>query len=153
PDERRRAQGVVDPGAGNDLADLRPGHQELRAPGHRHHGVDRGDRRRRAVGAQAGVSDPVPLSWESRALPCVLRLTRRGACRRAQSARDHIDQRALRPQPYGPPTKLRSDVSVRVARRSGWPIYTLAPTTSPTPRRTVVYLHGGAWVNEIAPQH
>jgi acetyl esterase/lipase len=56
----------------------------------------------------------------------------------------------LRPQPYAPP-RLRADVSLRVARR--WPIYTLTSTTSGTPQRTVVYFHGGAWVNEIAPQH
>jgi len=37
--------------------------------------------------------------------------------------------------------------------RSGWPIYTLTPKSGGTPRRTVFYLHGGAWVNEIASQH
>ena len=93
------------------------------------------------------------LSWESRALPVVLRLTRGRAYRSAQSARHHIDQRALRPQPYGPPPGLRSDVSLRVERRSGWPIYTLTSTSYRPPQRTVVYLRGGAWVNEIASQH
>jgi acetyl esterase/lipase len=48
---------------------------------------------------------------------------------------------------------LRSDVSLRVERRSGWPVYTVTSTTTPPPQRTVVYLHGGAWVNEIASQH
>jgi acetyl esterase/lipase len=95
----------------------------------------------------------VTLSWQSRALPVVLRLTRRRAYRSAQSARDHIDRRALRPQPYGPPPGLRKDVSLQVTRRSGWPVYTVTPTGSPAPQRTVVYLHGGAWVNEIAAQH
>ena len=93
------------------------------------------------------------LSWGSRALPVVLRLTRGRAYRSAQSARHHIDQRALRPQPYGPPPGLRSDVSLRVERRSGWPIYTLTSTSYRPPQRTVVYLRGGAWVNEIASQH
>jgi acetyl esterase/lipase len=92
-------------------------------------------------------------SWESRALPVVLRLTRRRAYRSAQKAHDHIDRRALRPQTYGPPPRLRAGVDMRVARRSGWPIYTLTAKGSGTPPRTVVYLHGGAWVNEIAPQH
>jgi acetyl esterase/lipase len=95
----------------------------------------------------------VTLSWRSRALPVVLRLTRRRAYRSAQSARDHIDQRAQRPQPYWPPPGLRKDVSLGFTLRSGWPIYTVTSTTSDAPRCTVVYLHGGAWVNEIAPQH
>jgi acetyl esterase/lipase len=59
----------------------------------------------------------------------------------------------MRPQPYGPPPRLRSDVSVQVQRRSSWPIYTLTSTTCQTPERTVVYLHGGAWVNEVVSAH
>jgi acetyl esterase/lipase len=95
----------------------------------------------------------VTLSWRSRALPVVLRLTRRRPYRSAQSARHHIDQRARRPQPYWPPPGLRKDVSLQVTLRSGWPIYTVTSTTSHEPTHTVVYLHGGAWVNEIASQH
>ncbi|GFG65329.1 esterase [Mycobacterium kubicae] len=92
-------------------------------------------------------------SWASRALPVLLRFTgRTRAYQNAQSAQEHIDQRALRPQPYGPPAKLRTDVAVAVQRRGSWPIYTLTPRTA-SPRRAVVYLHGGAWVNEITPQH
>ena len=48
---------------------------------------------------------------------------------------------------------LRSDVVLHMEQRSGWPIYTLTSKASHTPRRTVVYLHGGAWVNEITSQH
>lgn len=91
-------------------------------------------------------------SWASRALPTLLRLT--GRTRpyvNAQSARDHIERRALRPLPYGPP-RLPSGVTVDVERRSGWPIYTITPRAG-APERTVVYLHGGAWVNEITSQH
>jgi acetyl esterase/lipase len=92
-------------------------------------------------------------SWASKALPALIRVT--GKTRQytsAQSAREHIAQRALRPLPYGPPPRLRPDLAVQVQRRSGWPIYTLTPTTG-APRRSVVYLHGGAWVNEITSQH
>jgi acetyl esterase/lipase len=92
-------------------------------------------------------------SWRSRLLPAVLRVTRRRAYRSAQNAREHIDRRALRPRPFGPPPRLRADVDVGVERRSGWPIYRLAAMGPPVPHRTVVYLHGGAWVNEIAVQH
>jgi len=92
-------------------------------------------------------------SWASRALPTLLRFTgRTRQYANAQSAREHIEQRALRPQPYGPPPRLPSTLAVRVQRRSGWPIYTLTPKSG-VPARTVVYLHGGAWVNEITSQH
>ncbi len=92
-------------------------------------------------------------SLRSRALPAVIRLTRGRAYRSAQSARDHIDQRALHPQFYGPPPGLRKDVNLHLDRQSVWPIYTLTFKSLRTPQRTVVYLHGGAWVNEIASQH
>jgi acetyl esterase/lipase len=92
-------------------------------------------------------------SLRSRALPVVLRYTRARTYRSAQSARDHIDQRASRPQFYGPPPVLRKDVNLHLDRQSVWPIYTLTSRASHAARRTVFYLHGGAWVNEIASQH
>ncbi len=39
-----------------------------------------------------------------------------------------------------------------VEDRLGWPVYTLTPARGET-RGTVVYLHGGGWVDEIARQH
>ncbi|WP_068183758.1 alpha/beta hydrolase fold domain-containing protein [Mycobacterium sp. UM_CSW] len=93
------------------------------------------------------------LSWRSRALPAVIHLTRARAYRSAQSARDHIDQRAAHPQFYGPPPGLRKDVNLHLDRESVWPIYTLTAQSLHEPQGTVVYLHGGAWVNEIASQH
>lgn len=92
-------------------------------------------------------------SWASRALPFALRMQgRTRTYANAESANAHIAQRELRPQPYGPPTRMRPDVSVAVQRQSGWPIYTVTPATG-APGRTVVYVHGGAWVNEITTQH
>ncbi|WP_156686872.1 alpha/beta hydrolase fold domain-containing protein [Mycobacterium sp. Marseille-P9652] len=92
-------------------------------------------------------------SWGSRALPVILRLTRGRTYRSAQSARDHVEQRALHPQPFGPPPRLRRDVTVSMERRSGWPVYVLSAEGAQAAHRTVVYLHGGAWVNEIAVPH
>ncbi|WP_258174292.1 alpha/beta hydrolase fold domain-containing protein [Mycobacterium persicum] len=92
-------------------------------------------------------------SWASRTMPAMLRIT--GRTRQytsAADARKHIAARALRPSPYGPPVRLRPDVSVEVGRRSGWPIYAVAPKNG-AHTHTVVYLHGGAWVNEINSQH
>lgn len=93
------------------------------------------------------------LSWRSRALPAVVRLTRARAYRSAQTAREHIDRRASHPQFYGPPPGLRKDVNLHLDRESVWPTYSLTSQGLHEPRATVVYLHGGAWVNEIASQH
>ncbi|OBG28055.1 alpha/beta hydrolase [Mycobacterium sp. E3198] len=92
-------------------------------------------------------------SWRSRALPTVLRLTRGRPYRSAESAREHIEQRASLPQAFGPPPRLRSDLDVHMEIRADWPIFTLTLKDSATPRGTVFYFHGGAWVNEIASQH
>jgi len=70
----------------------------------------------------------------------------------AAAARRHVEQRRLRPRPYGPPRRLRGDVTVGVEEVGGWPVYRLAPRDGRA-RGGVLYVHGGAWVNEIALQH
>jgi acetyl esterase/lipase len=86
-------------------------------------------------------------------MPAVLRLAGRGrAYVSAETARAHIEQRALHRQLFGPPARLRPRVNVALRTRSGWPIYTLTPQKKPA-ERSVIYLHGGGWVNEIASQH
>ncbi len=67
-------------------------------------------------------------------------------------AERHLADRALRPKAYGPPRRLRRDVGVAVSRFRGWPLYAITPV-GPTPTGTVIYAHGGGWVNEIAVQH
>jgi acetyl esterase/lipase len=47
---------------------------------------------------------------------------------------------------------LHPRVNIALQTESGWPIYTLTPHRK-APERTVIYLHGGGWVNEIAAQH
>ncbi|MEP6980600.1 MAG: alpha/beta hydrolase [Nakamurella sp.] len=47
---------------------------------------------------------------------------------------------------------MRSDVTVTVDHRSGWPVYALSPRSG-CARGAVVYVHGGGWVHEIASQH
>ncbi len=64
----------------------------------------------------------------------------------------HIREIALRPVRFGPPRRIRSDVSVSVGRWEGWAVYTFEPAAA-DPRATVLYLHGGAWVHEIAKPH
>ncbi|GLD03075.1 hypothetical protein Mkiyose1088_49410 [Mycobacterium kiyosense] len=95
-------------------------------------------------------------SLRSRALPALLRFTgRTRAYESADTARAHIEQRALHRQLFGPPPRLRRDVAVEFEYGTGWPVYTLTPkrTRAGQAERTVVYLHGGGWVNEIANQH
>ncbi|WP_440708040.1 alpha/beta hydrolase fold domain-containing protein [Herbiconiux sp. YIM B11900] len=69
----------------------------------------------------------------------------------AEGARRRVRERELRPAPYGPPARLRPDVRVDVAHEE-WPVYTVTPRRG-TPRGSVVYVHGGGWVNEIVSQH
>ena len=59
--------------------------------------------------------------------------------------------RAENPTSHTPP-RLRRDVAVAVSTQHGWPVYTLTPRSS-QPTGSVLYLHGGAWVNEVALQH
>lgn len=70
----------------------------------------------------------------------------------ADRAREHLRRSTLRPAAYGPPRRLRRDVQVSVDHRDGWPVYTVAPRDGRA-AGGVVYVHGGGWVNQVAPQH
>ncbi len=63
-----------------------------------------------------------------------------------------IADRQLRPQPYGPPRRALRGVSITVDHDRGWPLYTVVPAET-SPQQHIVYVHGGAWINQIAPQH
>lgn len=89
----------------------------------------------------------------SRLIPVYLAVTRTSRIYTSPAhARSHIEQRRVRPRPYGPPRRLRPDVTVAVEDRAGWPVYTLTPVGGAS-RGAVVYLHGGGWVNQIVRQH
>lgn len=93
----------------------------------------------------------MPLILPDAVIPLVLRALRANRTFvTAAGARRRIRERELRPAAYGPPSRLRRDIRVDVERVDGWPVYTLRPETI---RGGVVYVHGGGWVNEIAPQH
>ena len=84
-------------------------------------------------------------------VPVVLRLTRRNQPYvPAEGARRRVDERVANPASFDPPP-LGDAVDVAVRHDDGWPIFTLSPTGT-TPTGNVVYLHGGAWVNEIVRQ-
>ncbi|SNS03347.1 Acetyl esterase/lipase [Geodermatophilus pulveris] len=64
-----------------------------------------------------------------------------------------VQDRQVRPVPYGPPRGLRPvRVEVDVRHDTGWPVYRVLPR-SRTPIRAAVYVHGGAWVNQVHPLH
>ena len=89
----------------------------------------------------------------SRVLPAVIRVTGRDRpLSSARKAREHMEELRIRPRPFGPPRRLRPDVSISAERRGGWPIYTLTPEGT-SPDGVFVYLHGGGWVNEIVSEH
>ncbi|WP_100498607.1 alpha/beta hydrolase fold domain-containing protein [Geodermatophilus chilensis] len=64
-----------------------------------------------------------------------------------------VQHRLVRPVPYGPPRGLRSvEIEVDVRHETGWPVYRVLPRRHTAPR-AAVYVHGGAWVNQIHPLH
>jgi len=69
----------------------------------------------------------------------------------AEAARRRVRTLEVRPATYGPPKRLRGDVRVDVSLHD-WPVYTITPVGT-TPTGSVVYMHGGGWVNQIAGQH
>jgi len=86
-------------------------------------------------------------------VPFIIRATRRNKpFISEEGAHERVHERALRPLPYGPPKNLGADVSVDVRHEGNWPVYTLTPTKS-APVGSVIYVHGGGWVNEIVSFH
>ncbi len=68
------------------------------------------------------------------------------------AAQAHLTDRTLRPEAYGPPRRLRTDVTVVKEHYRGWPLYRITPTHG-TPAGSVIYAHGGGWVNQIVAPH
>lgn len=86
-------------------------------------------------------------------VPLFLRMTRANApFLSVDSARRAIRKVELRPEPYGPPRRLRSDIRVSVANVDGAPVYTVTPARG-VPNGAVIYTHGGGWVHQVAKQH
>jgi len=69
----------------------------------------------------------------------------------ADAAERRVAERRRNPSVATVPRRLRRRFDVTTDTSRGWPVVTVAPRRSST--RAVVYLHGGAWINDIAPQH
>lgn len=86
-------------------------------------------------------------------VPLIIRASRRNRTFTSENvARKRVQERALRPKPFGPPRNLGAGVKVDAQLDDGWPVYTLTPTRS-TPVGNVIYAHGGGWLNEIVSFH
>lgn len=98
------------------------------------------------------LEDRLRLTVPSRVVAAYARATRMNrAFASTAGARRRLADRARRPQPHTPPRRLRGDVRVRREQAGGWPVYVAEPVNRGVVGATV-YAHGGAWVDEIAPQ-
>lgn len=69
-----------------------------------------------------------------------------------EGARRTLADRVRHPQPSTPPRRLRPDVRVSSRQHDGVTVYAVSPSQR-VAHGTLVYAHGGGWVNEIALQH
>lgn len=92
-------------------------------------------------------------SLASRLLPTLLSaLGYRRRFASPQTITKLVAERQLRPQPYGPPRRILKGVDIKVDHERGWPIYEVVPAGT-LPQQHIVYIHGGAWINQIVLQH
>jgi acetyl esterase/lipase len=98
-------------------------------------------------------SDDAGPSLRSRAIVGLLWLLR-VKTRMASTAavQKHVRRLALRPASHEP-TGLGRGVEVTRQDVAGWPVYYTAPSENPDIGNTVVFLHGGGFINEIVRAH
>lgn len=96
---------------------------------------------------------PTKLSLMGRLMPSIMRLRRSN---RNHLTRDHVRRRLAQltqqPESFDRPKRARQGVAIETLEDDGWTIHRIVPTGSKS-NGTVVYLHGGAWMNEAAQQH
>jgi epsilon-lactone hydrolase len=88
-------------------------------------------------------------SLQMRVVVAVLRLTRKRGMATAERGRRRV---AAPKGPSGPPARLRARHDVRTRRVGAFDCHTVAPRGGRT-TRAAIYLHGGAYISEISPQH
>jgi monoterpene epsilon-lactone hydrolase len=89
------------------------------------------------------------MSLQMKVLETVFRLTFKPRMATVEQARKRIAEPKGDP---APPTRLRKRHDVRSRLVEGFPCHTVAPRGR-TAERAAIYLHGGAYISEIAPQH
>jgi acetyl esterase/lipase len=88
-------------------------------------------------------------SLQMKVVVAVVRLTRKRGMVTAEGGRRRI---AAPKGPSGPPARLRTRHDVSTRRIGGFDCHTVAPRGRRA-ERAAVYLHGGAYISEISPQH
>ncbi|GAA3722103.1 alpha/beta hydrolase fold domain-containing protein [Spinactinospora alkalitolerans] len=66
--------------------------------------------------------------------------------------RRKVEAKQVRPTSYGPPRRLERTCAVDLDYRRGWPCYRVAPRTG-APGPDVLFVHGGAYIEEISAMH
>jgi epsilon-lactone hydrolase len=98
-------------------------------------------------------SNDVGPSLRSRAIVGLLRLLAvRKRMASAAAVQEHVRRSALRPASHEP-TGLGRGVEVTRKDVEGWPVYHTVPSANPDVGNTVVFLHGGGFINEIVRAH
>lgn len=96
--------------------------------------------------------DPAP-SLQSRIFNLLLQLLpHKQQLASAEAVQAHVHKLALQPASFEPPN-LGRDVEVILTKMGGWPVYYTAPSSGHEGCNHVMFLHGGGYINEIAPAH
>jgi acetyl esterase/lipase len=102
---------------------------------------------------QEYLSDSANPSWQSRIMNCVFGLLPiKKQLASAAVVQKQVQKLALRPASYEP-RGLGRGVELTLKHVCGWPVYYTAPSEYPGSGDTVVFLHGGGYINEIVPAH
>ena len=70
----------------------------------------------------------------------------------AEAVQAHVQRLALEPASHEP-RGLGRGVEVTLTKMGGWPVYYTAPSSGHEGCNHVMFLHGGGYINEIAPAH
>ncbi|AMA58542.1 alpha/beta fold hydrolase [Bradyrhizobium sp. CCGE-LA001] len=96
--------------------------------------------------------DPAP-SLQSRAFNLLLQqLPYKEQLASAEAVQAGVQKLALAPASFEP-TGLGRDVELILTKMGGWPVYYTAPSSGHEGCNYVMFLHGGGYINEIAPAH
>ncbi|MCK1359853.1 alpha/beta fold hydrolase [Bradyrhizobium sp. 199] len=92
-------------------------------------------------------------SLQSRAFNLLLRqLPYKQQLASAEAVQAHVQKLALQPASFEP-IGLGRGVEAILTRMGGWPVYYTAPSSGHEGCNYVMFLHGGGYINEIAPAH
>lgn len=93
------------------------------------------------------------LSLAGRLMPTIMRLRRSNKNHRSREhVRRHMEELTASPESTRAPRRHRKGVSISSVLEDGWHVHTITPSQGAS-LGTVVYLHGGGWIDEAASAH